>query len=271
MKRKNIILPILAVIAAILPGCVREKRDNCPCMLHIDLSRFPVEAGHVDIWTAGRSVLEPYGRILAEDFGEEIEIPVLRDTIQVFAWGGINESELFEPGRQIHHSSPYDSLWGFYSVVPTRCEDARVTVIPEREFCPLTIITDGLAALLSEIALSISGSSGGFLFDTSPFGGPMTLKPLLVESPSDNGECFIHRIPLPRQVAESELGLDLSFNAEGVEWSRRYPLSHILKESGVDICKPDQDAVTIHITIEEERVLISIRGWNYNDESQIII
>lgn len=263
MKLKYLIL-IMAVCAALV-SCIKENRDNCPCYLHVDLSRVDSHYVHkMDLMLAERLGNDLSWYAVEKKFiGDTLILKVDKSEFDFSAWGNLDSSHLDDPTRTITSGEPADSLWSFYKPISTRCEDAYVTVIPERQFIPVTVILRGMIQGLTDIQPAFGNISGSLLYGGTATGRKGTLIPILVHTPQDDAYYYMYKTIILTQASATEAALDLHFARNGRTVDMTYPVGEMLAELGEDISSTNQNPIVIDLAIGTADILITIKVSNW--------
>ena len=254
----------MAVCAAIV-SCIKENRDKCPCYLHVDLSRVDSHYVHkMDLMLA-----EQFGSNLnwhaveKKYIGDTLIMKVDKSEFDFSAWGNLDNSHLDDPTQTITSGEPTDSLWSFYKPISTRCEDAYVTVIPERQYIPVTVILRGMIQDLSDIQPALENISGSLLYGGAATGEKGTLMPVLVHTPQDDANYYMYKTIILTQTRATEAALNLHFVKNGRSVDMKYPVGEMLVELGEDISATNQNPIVIDLSIGTADILITIKVSNW--------
>lgn len=261
IKRLSII--VLALLAV---SCIKEDRTKCPCNLHVDLSRVDGDYVHKvdlmlrDVATQGN----PWWYAVEKRYiGDTLIIEVNKSEFDFCAWGNLVRSLKDDRSQNITPGSEPDSLWSCYRRIVTRCEDAYVTVEPERQFIPVTIIVRGMLQGISGVKTSLKGISDCFDYTGNATGRELTLVPQLVSGPDSAEGYYLFRTLLMTQPTSESAVLGLEFLRFDTKVSGVYPVGKMLLEAGEDISLRDQRPIVIELTIgsADIQVAIKINDW----------
>ena len=175
------------------------------------------------------------------------------------AWANLTTSSLDDSSRTITSGEPADSLWSFHKPISTRCEDAYVTVIPERQYIPVTVIIRGMIQGLSDIRPALANISGGLMYGGKATGGPGTLVPVLIHTPAEGSPYYMYKTMILTQTSATEAVLNLHFANNGRTVDMTYPVGEMLVELGEDISAVNQNPIVIDLTIGTADILVTIR------------
>ena len=256
---KRISIVVLALLGV---SCIKEDRTKCPCNLHVDLSR--VDGDYVrkvdlvmsDVAAGGN----PWWYAVEKRYiGDTLIIQVDKSEFDFCAWGNMVRSVKDERSHNISPGIEPDSLWSCYRRIVTRCEDAYVTVEPERQFIPVTIIIRGMLQGISWVNPTLKGINDCFDYNGNATGSPLILLPRLVSGPESSDGCYLYRTMIMTQTRSDNAVLGLEYERNGARVSGEYPVGRMLLEAGEDISLRDQRPIVIELTIGTSDILLSIK------------
>ena len=258
MRYNVIIIAALVILTAI--SCIKEDRSGCPCHLHVDLSR--VDSNYVHSMSL---MMDRNGGNLAEwipvdksIFGDTLIIAVDKAEFDFCAWGNLSHSIIDNKGRIISPGDFPDSLWSDYRRISTKCEDVYLSVQPERQFIPVTIIVRGMIAAVSELRPEIDNISEQFHFSGSATGASNAILPTLVGTPAPGREYYLFKTLLMTQPSATEATLNLGFVSAGHSYRSTFPLGQMLLEKGEDLSLSGRNPVILDLTIGSANIFIKI-------------
>ncbi|MBO4558193.1 MAG: hypothetical protein J5693_06260 [Bacteroidales bacterium] len=257
MKRLSII-----ILAALLPlACIREDRTKCPCYLHVDLGKVDRNyIGKVDLMLRET---DPYGipewyPVESKYIGDTLVMPVNKSEFDFCAWGNLRRS-VVEGGLITPSAESPDSLWSCYRPISTRCEDVYITVIPERQFIPVTILVRGMIEGISAVRPVLVDAKSVFSVASQSRQAPGAIYPKEVSSPATGGSYYHFQSLLMTQERATNLSLALSFVRDGRQVETSYPIGQMLLEQGEDISLSDRNPIIIDLVIGSASVFLTIR------------
>ncbi len=251
------------IVAALLlsAACIREDRSECPCYLHVDLSRLsPQSTRSVDILLASQTA-DRWHPVPESAIGDTLIMAVVKSEFDFCAWGNLGGSQIDGEGRIIRPDVPHDSLWSCVEHISTRCEDAYVQVVAQRQYRPVTIIVRGMLSSISGISPVLTGVSGDLSFTGA---GRGELSRLVPEQEADSPEgIFIFRTMLLTQPRGDELRLKLFFMQGGLARESEYPLGAMLLSQGEDISAGGGNPILVDLTVGSASILFTLKcnGW----------
>jgi len=260
MKLKAI-LSALALIVTV-SACIKEDRSNCPCYLHLDLSRVDSHYVHtLDLMMeesiSGRS--PEWIPVEKSYLGDTLIMPVNKSEFDLCAWGNLGSSMLDQNARSISPLIPRDSLWSSFRHIVTRCEDAYVQILPERQYIPVTIIIRGITANISAIQPALSGISANLDFAGRARGPEGIQLPERISAPEQENNYYLYKTMIMTQPRAEGLHLDLKFIRDGESLRSEYPLGEMLMAMGEDISKTDQKPVLVDIAIGSTSIQFTLK------------
>lgn len=255
-------LYILTLITGIIcAACIKEDRSGCPCYLHVDLSgvdgyyihnldlMMDQGSGHPVQWTAVDETL----------FGDTLIIPVNKAEFDFCAWGNLGSSVLDQSGRIISPGQIQDSLWSDSHHINTRCEDAYVSVVPERQYIPVTIIIRGMLSGISSLSPELDNVSDRLSFNGRATGSRVRYKAVLVEGPDSGHGYYLFKTMMLTQATATDATLNLDFTRDGRPLRNTFPLGQILSDIGEDISKTGRNPVVIDLTIGTASIYLTVQ------------
>ncbi len=252
----------IIIAALLLPAaCIREDRSECPCYLHVDLSRVsPQSTRSVDILLASEAG-DRWHPVPESAIGDTLIMAVDKSEFDFCAWGNLGGSQIDGEGRTIRPDVPRDSLWSCVEHISTRCEDAYVQVVMQRQYRPVTIIVRGMLSGISGLSPVLTGVSGGLSFTGAGRGEGARLVPEQ-EADSPEGIC-IFRTMLLTQPSAVNLRLKLFFLQGGKARESEYPLGEMLLAQGEDISTGGGNPVVVDLTVGSASILFTLKcnGW----------
>ena len=259
MKLKTLIM--LALVCTSSASCIKENRNECPCYLHVDLSRVDSHYVHkMDLMLADRFSGEAQWIAVEKKYiGDTLIMKVDKSEFDFSAWGNLDNSILNDADRTITAADPADSLWSYHRPVSTRCEDSYVKVLAERQHIPVTIIVRGMLQGLSDIRPTFGNISGSLMYNGAAAGTRGILVPLMVKSPGDGDPYYMYKTLLLTQASATDAVLNLHFLKDGKAVETSYPVGEMLASIGEDISATNQNPIVIDLTIGAADILFSIK------------
>ena len=252
---------MIAAACAFLTSCIKENRDKCPCYLHVDLSRVDSHYVHrMDLMLADRFTGDARWIAVEKKYiGDTLIMKVDKSEFDFSAWGNLDKSILDDADRTITSADMADSLWSYYKHISTRCEDAFVKVLAERQHIPVTVIVRGMLQGLTDIRPAFGNISGSLMYDGTAAGALGVLVPTLVKSPGDGDSYYMYKTLILTQASATDAVLNLHFLKDGRAVETTYPVGEMLAELGEDISATNQNPIVIDLTIGAADILLTIR------------
>ena len=238
---------IISVTMLLMSCSIKEDRDECPCWMTVEM---PDRVGH-----DGSVVLRlhdnydegamDYAYKVSESIKADVgilEYEVPRGSVGVSA---VNSARLEVPvGEQM------DSLYGFFKMYHTRCENVKCDVELHKEFCTVsfTLVDEHYESPYDiEVRGNVSGVSP---WDLVPVSGAFKYAPVAEEG--------VYRVRVPRQV-DASLEMVMLSNQEIVS---RFPLGEYIIRSGYDWAAKDLSDVSVALDLEKQQVMVTVSGWD---------
>ena len=266
-------LLLYALIVTALCSCIKEDRSKCPCYLYVDLSRVDTNyITKVDLMTSGSAGAPQWTAVERNAIGDTVILKVAKDEIDFCAWGNIRGSAVLNDSRTIVSSGQPDSLWSCYRRISARCEDMYVTVEPQRQYIPVTIIVRGMLQNISDVQPVITSVSQGFDFNSAATGDKGTIFPAEVRSPQTAAGYYQFNALMLTQQSATEASLELDFKSDGRPVKVNYPLGEELYKIGENISLSGQKPVVVDLVIGGGTVFftISVSDWEQHATIDII-
>lgn len=251
---------LFAVPLILAAGCsVKEQRDDCPCRLVLDFSE--TDSRHMNEMRVvlGNDDETLYERCSdVEDFLPEHVISIPKD--EMFLFVSSDDMDCFEADRGIVIPLGQDCprLHMYCREVDARVETFRDTVQMGRNHCVMTIYMENLNS--SEYELCVKGNVNGYGLDGRPRKGNFSFSPARDE---DSG----YVVSLPRQL-DSSLLLEID---DGTEVLKTFALGEYIKTGGYDWNAADLEDLTVHVNWAVTKVMITVSGWDWVYECEIVI
>lgn len=266
-------LLLYTLIVTALCSCIKEDRSKCPCYLYVDLSRVDTNyITKVDLMTSGSAGAPQWTAVERSAIGDTVILKVAKDEIDFCAWGNIRGSAVLNDSRTIVFSGQPDSLWSCYRRLSARCEDMYVTVEPQRQYIPVTIIVRGMLQNISDVQPVITSVSQGFDFNSAATGDKGTIFPAEVRSPQTVAGYYQFNALMLTQQSATEASLELDFKSDGRPVKVNYPLGEELYKIGENISLSGQKPVVVDLVIGGGTVFftISVSDWERHATIDII-
>lgn len=262
IMNENVIcrLTLLVLMMLFLVGCsVKEQRDDCPCRLVLDFSQTDVSS----IEELRVSLAEESGQVYEkcadlEDFIPEYVISAPREELSLMVCS--DDRGFFDDSRGmvIPYGRDCPRLYMYCANLDCRDESVRDTVHMNKNHCVVDIFMDYDESF--EYRLCVKGNVDGYGLDGRPHKGQFSYSP----SQEDDGG---YEVSLPRQV-DTSLLLEID---DGTEVLKTFSLGEYIKAGGYDWSAPDLEDLTVHVNWAVTTVSISVSGWNWVYECEIVI
>lgn len=250
---------LLSVLLSSAACSVKEQRDDCPCRLVLDFTdvdTLALASLRVSVSDAAGPVYERSSA--SGDFCPEFGISVPRCEIDVNVYSG--EEDCFDPGKGIviPYGEDCPHIFMYSSSVDARCESVRDTVRMRKNHCIMDLYMDKEEDSAYELCLK--GKVSGYGPDGRPVAGDFSFCPS-----ADKGHAY--RACLPRQL-DSSLMLEID---DGSEVLKTFALGEYIAAGGYDWDAPDLEDLTVHIDWAMTAVTLTVSGWDWVYECEIVI
>lgn len=251
---------LLALMMLFLVGCsVKEQRDECPCRLVLDFAQTDissVEELRVSLADDSGLVYEKCTDV--EDFFPEYVISAPREELSLMVCS--DDRDCFEASRGlvIPQGKDCPRLYMYCADVDCRQETVRDTVRMNKNHCVVDIYMGYDGSF--EYQLCVKGNIDGYGLDGRPRKGRFSYSP---SQGSDGG----YTVSLPRQV-DSSLLLEID---DGTEVLKTFALGEYIEAGGYDWNAPDLEDLTVHVNWAVTTVSITVSGWDWVYECEIVI
>lgn len=255
------IIPLLVVSVLTLSCSVKEDRSGCPCALCLDLTavREKVRDEDYPVLLRVEGERTDYtGWLDEEDCSGFFQIVVPDKRVRVWVVAG--DEGLFDGGVLIPagYDSPPLTWWS--GEVDTSGETAFCKVLPQKDYCLLTLRIDGPFGNRMPYQLTVRGRIGGFARPGEPFPGDFSYTPpISVPLPGGKLQDLVreYQVFLPRQTDNS-----LRIEVESFGGGRRsFALGEYMAASGYDWTAGDLEDLTVEIDCALTDILLSGGIW----------
>lgn len=257
IKRSYIMAAMMVTLAA---GCsVKESREGCPCRMVMDFTDVDtVAVKDVRLYVDDGKELVCDVELDAGDFFPEYSASVPRTQLYVNVYDG--DDGLLEHGKGI--CIPYGEdcphLYMHSAVVEADGESFEEKVSLHKNHCMMTLYLDKQDSFAYD--LCVKGNVDGYSMDGTPHQGEFSY---VLEADASQ----VYKVVLPRQTDPS-LVLEID---DGTEVLKRFALGEYIVAGGYDWDAPDLEDVTVHVDWAVTSVSISVSGWNWVYECEIVI
>ncbi len=243
----------------VFAGCsVKENRDMCPCWLVLDFSEVDTTViKYADLVMTADDGFVFTENLVPEEFSRDVAMSVPRTELNLEVWNG-TEDMLTENGLRIPYGDDCPPVYFHTSIVDTRCESVRETVMMRKNHCRMTVNLNFTGGDTREV--DILGNVDGFLSDGTPSRGEFSYR---LHGRDDGEYCVV----LPRQL-DNSMSMEINDDTGVV---KRFALGEYVAESGYDWSAPDLEDVTIDIDIAFTGVTLVIQGWEKTYSFDVVI
>lgn len=260
IKKHLISLGFVLVAASVMMSCsVKEDRNHCPCRLCLDFSGVDtVAVPQVRLYLTTEDAFVENASYRTSTVFPEFVVSVPRTDVYVNVYG--SDEGLLQPdkGLVIPYGQDCPRLFSFSSKVDARNEVSRVRVGLHKNHCVMTVVIRKNNEL--DYGLCIKGNICGYRADGSPMEGRFSYIPSADESGG-------YSAVLPRQV-DSSLMLEVD-DSTGV--IKEFALGEYISAGGYDWNAEDLEDVEVIIDWAQTSVLLTVQGWDWVKEYEIVI
>lgn len=253
-------LPLLAAVLLSASGCsILEDRSDCPCSLTLDFTEVDtLEVGEVRIYAADDEASVLSVEAGSSQFYPEYDISVPRR--QLFLNVAHSDGGFFDESEGIVIPPGMDCprVFMYSSRLDARCEMLRDTVHLHKNHCVVDLRMDKEDA--SACKICVKGHVNGYGFDGRPRRGEFSYTSAL----DSDASC---QIVLPRQT-DSSLVLEID---DGTQVLKTFALGEYIVSGGYDWDAPDLEDLIVQIDWAVTAVNVTVRGWDWVYECEIVI
>lgn len=235
MNVKEGLLPLLVLVSASC-SLVKEQREQCPSVLSLTVTG-----------VRGETVVSVYGGGVKSDVTVSADTVLLtavpQGLVEVVAVSGASLPLRIPPG------SDCPVVYAGHVLVDVQGEECSAGVQLYKQFCTLTMETEGPPGTGVPWTLAVSGRVSGMLPDCSPAPGEFSC-------PAGESSTAAS-VRLPRQSPSDPLWLTLVSSASG-ESVKTFSLGELLLRSGYDWTAPDLPDVTLSVRLSLTGLSISL-------------
>ena len=258
----------MALLSVSVMGCIKEKREMCPCLLIVDFSEIDKEeSDSLSLCIFSPDDILCDQTVRKDDYGRSVSINVPKGEVRLNVFS-------FAPVKDVFFWDCFRDDGGTSVTIPSGCECPPVftlfsridalgekhveKVSPLKNFCRLSVLLR--TEYPSLYSVEIQGNVCGYRQDGTMMDGDFRFSPEI----GNDGRFGVR---IPRQK-DGSLCL-LIDDGGGVE--RRFPLGDYLLRSGYDWTEPslrDADVIIDYATTE---VIISVNEWEYVFSAEVLI
>ena len=257
IKRAYIMAAMMIMSAA---GCsVKESRDGCPCRMVMDFSDVDtVAVRQVRLYVDDRKECVCDMELDAGDFFPEYSASVPRSRMYVNVYEG--DSGFLEHGEgiRIPYGMDCPELYMHSAVLETYGEYFEEKINLHKNYCRLTLYLDKQDSFAYD--LCVKGNVDGYCMDGTPHQGDFSY---VLEADASQ----VYEVVLPRQIDPS-LVLEID---DGSDVLKRFALGEYIVAGGYDWEANDLEDLTVHVDWAMTSVSISVSGWDWVYECEIVI
>lgn len=252
-------LGVLFCVSCLTACSVKEDREDCPCLLMLDLKdNDTTVVGYAEVFwrPSGGSVFSDI--IENGSFSEVYEAFVPRGVVDVMAFSGTDADVWGIEGVKIPYGDDCPHVYMHYSKVEAIGESVSEEILLRKNHCVLTInvVSEGEYPF----ALCVEGDVDGYGPDGVPSSGPFSYVPEL----DKNNSC---EVCLPRQMGSS-LRLNLYTGADVV---RSFSLGKYIAETGYDWNALDLMDIMLTIDYSLSVIELLVSDWDNEYSFDIVL
>ena len=280
IMRKKIIyfISIISIVTAV--GCTKavyENRDECPCLLTLDLSGVNRNMDTLFMWLYnkedGNIILRD--TIYANNLISNYTIEVPRRELGLYVWTAEKwqatvrqDYGMIDASLNKLRSLQADSLYHYRDSFSTRdMEEWRDTVVLHREFFTVKVVLKGNSTPENPLDVNMHCNSVGYYIDgVVKRGGSHIIAPMIINAEHTD---FVFR--MYRQSLEEELMLVIN----GLHKDQPYVFAEIdfgkhLRSINYDM-QGDLKDVLLEYDMSSGFITVTIKNWGVTDDTDIIL
>lgn len=247
------------ILGMTLIGCVKERRDHCPCRLSLDLSRLDTSVVKI----ARVNVLGPGGYLYDESvgmeyFGEDMLIKVPKGGCMLCVYSGEQGFAAPDRGLSIPYGEDCPPVYMCTAFLDTECEQYRKIVMLRKSYCRLSVYVADVEYF--PFGLAVRSNVTGYGADGAPIPGEFFYR-----TDGFFGEDWT--LSVPRQTDDS---MTLEIN-DGTTVLKTFALGEYIRASGYDWNAADLEDITIGIDYTRTKLTVSVQGWDEVYEFDVVI
>lgn len=255
-------------MVACLLSCTKyvwENRQDCPCILTLDLKNIPKGIDTLHVWLFGEdNDIQYRDTIGSEYFGKDYEILIKRDRIRCFVWGNIRRATILQDDLTLNTSLvkrkalSADSLYFYKSELNTAGEYCRDVVNPKKEFATVDVTLKSQPSGTDQIQIELFSGTAGRYVDGRFLAGNGNI----ISTPfaQEGNTMFSYRIP--RQASLTDMKMDLIVTHGNISsLMEQFPLGKWLQENGYDMTAEDLSDIKLEFDLSLNFVQISVDDW----------
>lgn len=253
---RKLTFAVFAVISVLSVSCIKEDRNDCPCWIEFDFSKFePVE--YQEIYTAVWEPKNPQHTVFKITGGGSYIVQVGHGTHEVTCFTGLHMGKASNGVVTIPKGFQADSLIAYTQRVECVEETSPCVPLPHRQFATvnLTIKDENLEENVKDIRI-VSDVNGLNCRTMTPVKGDLEF--LLPAS-----ETHEYRFRVPRQTLDSVLELDLVRESGTAD---TLPLGTWIIASGYDWYAADLEEMNVLIDRADAATTVTISGWSGGED-----
>jgi len=245
--------PFICLLALLWPSCsVKEARQDCPCLVEVDLQPFSE--------VTGVASLDLNGYRMERQLRDEDSLTVQRllpagDRFSIRVWSGVSRMRRDGTLLKVEEGTDCDSLFLFWTALPGRQEQTRVQAWPRKQFASvlLKVFPDEDQPAPSRYTVRSNYASID-LNEGRPVPGRLRI-PLAAGAAE-------HRFCLPRQARDGQLLLEAD---DGAGNHFAYPLGEWILAAGYDWTAPDLADIVVGADFMQGKFEVTVLEWEPGD------
>lgn len=257
IKRAYMMAAMLVMIAA---GCsVKESREGCPCRMLFDFKDVDtVAVKDVRLYIDDGRECVCDAELACGDFFPEYSVSVPRSKLYVNVYEGDDGFLSHGQGISVPYGEDCPELYMYSAEVEADGEFFEQKVSLHKNHCLVTLYLDKQDSFAYD--LCVRGNVDGYGIDGTPHQGEFFH---VLEADASQ----VYEVVLPRQTDPS-LVLEID---DGTDVLKRFALGEYIVAGGYDWEAPDLEDVTVHVDWAMTTVSISVSGWDWVYECEIVI
>ena len=241
-------------------GCsVKEDREQCPCLLRLDLSDVDTSVvKSADLFLSSSGGYEFSETLELAYSGGIYETEVPQGNVDVWLYSGADNVHIGTEGLIIPYGDDCPPVYMHSSVVVALGEQVNETVVMQKNHCLLTVYVKSEEPF--PYSLCFKGTVSGYGTNGKPLEGGFEYS----VSPSPDNVC---EVCLPRQVDDS-LILEISDDSDVL---RIFTLGEYISAAGYDWNEKNLRDVTVGIDFVVSQFIIAVSEWDETHVYEVVI
>lgn len=265
-KQIKIVFIIFSITLVSCTKFVWEDREECPCILTLDLSSIDKNVSELHLWMFGEDNNILYRDTIPPDrFGGTYDVLIKREMVKYYVWGNIKAATRLQDNLTINstltkvENSSADSLYHYSKQLNTNFESQVDTVYLNKEFITVDVTLKSKVSKFDKISLEMYGNSAGFYVDKRFIGGigKITVTPENKES----NTVFKYRLTRQEYLQDISIVI-ITTTQQGIPIVLTdFPLGKHLQENGYNMQAKSLSDIKIELDLSSNIITIKVDDW----------